>query len=207
MATNIKKLVVVGHGAAGLSAALSAAEQARDRGLQLEITLLEKSPQDEAGGNTRWSPSYMRLAAPDRIEPGFEGDMLEASSGLADRNYYRTLAENAVQTVGWLRTHGVEFVTPVYYLSVGPPRIQPVGGGREIVERLAGAAKKARVSVRYESCAAKLLMTKGSVSGIDVRTADGVLTTLDADAVVLGSGGYQGNPEMMQTHFGQGAAT
>jgi tricarballylate dehydrogenase len=207
MAPPVKKLVVVGHGAAGLAAALSAAEQARDRGLPIEITLLEKSREPEAGGNTRWSPSYMRLAAPDRIAPEFEDDMQKASGGLADRDYYRTLAENAVQTIGWLQAYGVEFTTPIYYLSVGPPRIQPVGGGREIVERLAGAAKKARVSVRYESCAAKLLMTKGSVSGIDVRTADGVLTTLDADAVVLGSGGYQGNPEMMQTHFGQGAGT
>jgi tricarballylate dehydrogenase len=207
MAPPVKKLVVVGHGAAGLAAALSAAEQARDRGLPIEITLLEKAREPEAGGNTHWSPSYMRLAAPDRIAPEFEDDMQKASGGLADRDYYRTLAENAVQTIGWLQAYGVEFTTPIYYLSVGPPRIQPVGGGREIVERLAEAAKKARVSVRYESCAAKLLMTKGSVSGIDVRAADGVLTTLDADAVVLGSGGYQGNPEMMQTHFGRGAGT
>jgi tricarballylate dehydrogenase len=207
MATNIKKLVVVGHGAAGLAAALSAAEQARDRGLQLEITLLEKSPQDEAGGNTRWSPSYMRLAAPDRIEPGFEDDMLEASGGLADRNYYRTLAENAVQTIGWLRTHGVEFVTPVYYLSVGPPRIQPVGGGRAIVERLAEAARNAGVTVLYESSAVKLVTTERNVSGIDVQDSGGVTTTFDADAVVLASGGFQGNASMMQTHFGQGAAT
>jgi tricarballylate dehydrogenase len=167
MAPPVKKLVVVGHGAAGLAAALSAAEQARDRGLPIEITLLEKAREPEAGGNTRWSPSYMRLAAPDRIAPEFEDDMQKASGGLADRDYYRTLAENAVQTIGWLQAYGVEFTTPIYYLSVGPPRIQPVGGGREIVERLAEAAKKARVSVRYESCAAKLVMTKGSVSGID----------------------------------------
>ena len=39
-------------------------------------------------------------------------------------------------TVAWLQSHGVEFSTPTYYLSVGPPRIQPVGGGRAIVERL-----------------------------------------------------------------------
>src|SRR6266852_3249771 len=143
MTRNLQKLIVVGHGAAGLAAALAAAEQAYSCGLHVDITLLEKSSEAEAGGNTRWSPSYMRLGAPDRLAPGFEDDMLEASGGLADRNYFRILAENAVQTIGWLQTHGVEFSIPVYYLSVGPPRIQPVGGGSVIVEKLVDAAQRA----------------------------------------------------------------
>jgi hypothetical protein len=62
--------------------------------------------------------------------------MLDASGGLADRGYFRTLADNAVQTIGWLQTRGVEFITPIYYPSAGPARIQPIGGGRAIVERL-----------------------------------------------------------------------
>src|SRR5450755_661314 len=98
MKRDSQKLVVVGHGAAGLAAALSAAEQARSRGLAIEVALLEKSREDEAGGNTRFSPSYMRLDAPDRISPSFENDMQEVSAGLADPNYFRTLAENAPQT-------------------------------------------------------------------------------------------------------------
>src|SRR3981189_3654067 len=130
------KLVVVGHGAAGLAAALSAAEQARSRGLPVDITLLDKSREAEAGGNTRWSPSYMRLDAPDRLGPGFEEEMQQSSGGLADADYFRTLAENAVQTIGWLQSHGVEFAIPVYYLSSGPARIQPVGGGSALVAKL-----------------------------------------------------------------------
>jgi len=208
MTRNPQKLVVVGHGAAGLVAAVSAAEHARSRGLQIEITLLEKSQEDEAGGNTRWSPSNMRLAAPDRLDPGFEDDMLEVSGGLADRNYFRTLAENAVQTIGWLQIHGVEFVTPVYYLSAGPARIQPVGGGSAIVEKLLKAAKRAEVKVRYESRAIRLVMAEGQrIGGVDIRSGDGVTATLDADAVVLACGGFQGDLAMMRTQFGPGAET
>jgi succinate dehydrogenase/fumarate reductase flavoprotein subunit len=55
------RLVVVGHGAAGLAAAVAAAEAARSHDLAVEITLLEKAAQEAAGGNTLWSPSYMRL--------------------------------------------------------------------------------------------------------------------------------------------------
>jgi tricarballylate dehydrogenase len=41
-----RKLVVVGHGAAGLAAALSAAEHAQSRGVAVDITVLEKSRED-----------------------------------------------------------------------------------------------------------------------------------------------------------------
>src|SRR5450631_3449746 len=161
MPRNPRKLVIVGHGAAGLAAALSAAERAHGLGVSVEITLLEKSREDEAGGNTRWSPSNMRLDAPDLLSPAFEEDMQEASGGLADRDYFHTLADNAVSTIGWLQSHGIQFVTPLYYLSAGPARIQPVGGGGAIVAKLVEAAKQAGATVRYQSEALRLVMAEG----------------------------------------------
>ncbi len=106
----------------------------------------------------------MRLAAPDRLAPGFEDDMQEASGGLADQNYFRTLAEHATATIGWLQTHGVEFTIPVYYLSIGPPRIQPAGGGSAIVEKLSDAAKQAGVKFLYATSAMRLRMVGGARS-------------------------------------------
>jgi tricarballylate dehydrogenase len=206
MTQNSRKLVVVGHGAAGLAAALSAAKQARSRGLRLDITVLEKSREDEAGGNTRWSPSYMRLAAPDRLAPGFEDDMQQASGGLADQAYFRTLAEQATATIGWLQTHGVEFDTPIYYLSAGPPRIQPAGGGRVIVEKLSHAAKQAGVKFLYETSAMRLRVVEDRVCGLDIQSGDGA-AILDADAVVLACGGFQGNAAMMGAQFGSAGET
>jgi len=149
----------------------------------------------------------MRLDAPDRLGCGFEDDMLEASGGLADRNYFRALAENAVPTIGWLQAHGVEFTIPIYYLSAGPARIQPVGGGKAIVEKLRDAAKSAGVKVRYESCVTRLVMAAHRVRGVEFQCSDGVTTTLDADAVILASGGFQGNAAMMRAQFGLGAET
>jgi tricarballylate dehydrogenase len=207
MAREPPKLVVIGHGAAGLAAALSAAERSLQRGLPVDITLLEKSREAEAGGNTRWSPSNMRLDTPDRIDPGFEDDMLEVSGGRADRSYFRTLADNAVATIGWLRSHGVEFAAPVYYLSAGPARIQPVGGGAAIIGELGDAAKRAGVKVRYQAEAVRLVMAGGRVCGVETRAGDSVTTTLDADAVILACGGFQGNPAMMRAHFGPHAET
>jgi tricarballylate dehydrogenase len=207
MAQDTKKLVVVGHGAAGLAAALSAAEQARTCGLPLDITLLEKSGEADAGGNTSCSPSNMRLVAPDRLDSGFERDMLAASGGRGDRDYFRALADNAVETVGWLQAHGVEFISPPYYLSVGPARIQPVGGGSAIVAKLCDAAKQAAVKIRYRTEARRLAMAEGRVRGVEILSGDGVASTLDADAAILASGGFQANPAMMRAHFGPAAET
>ena len=72
-----RDLIIVGQGAADLAAALSAAEASRRRGLPIRITLGDKAFELEAGGNARWSPSYMRMAVPDRVEPAFVGDMLK----------------------------------------------------------------------------------------------------------------------------------
>jgi len=202
MASRSGKLVVVGQGAAGLAAALSAAEEARRCDVAIDITILEKAREEEAGGNTRFSPSYMRMAAPDRIAPGFEDDMREACGGQGDTDYFRTLAEHATSTMAWLQSHGVEFSIPPYYLSVGPPRIQPVGGGRAIIERLGQAAKAADVRISYASAALRLILSEGRIGGIELRAEGGTTIALDADAIVLATGGFQGDPAMMQAQFG-----
>jgi tricarballylate dehydrogenase len=133
--------------------------------------------------------------------------MREASLGRADESYFHVLAERAAPTMAWLMAHGVEFATPTYYLSVGPPRIQPVGGGLVIIDRLALAARKANVAIRFESEARRLVLSNGRICGIDIRSAGGEASTLEADAIVLATGGFQGNAAMMQAQFGPLART
>ena len=200
------EIIVVGQGAAGLAAALSAVEEARARGLPVAVTLVEKASADEAGGNTRWSPSYMRMAAPDRVEPSFVHDMLEATRFQGDETYFARLAHDAPATVKWIAAHGVEFIQPVYYLAKGPPRIQPAGGGPAIVDKLVRAARQAGVAFRHGRAAHSLVSENGRVTGLIVEHA-GARETLPASAVVLACGGFQGDGSMMREHFGEGAQT
>ncbi|HEX3860480.1 MAG TPA: FAD-binding protein, partial [Stellaceae bacterium] len=86
-------------------------------------------------------------------------------------------------------------------------RIQPVGGGRAIIDRLTEAAAGAGVKLRYESPMMRLRMGEGGVSGVEVRTSGRPAATLDADAVILASGGFQGDVTMMRKHFGPSAET
>jgi tricarballylate dehydrogenase len=202
------RLVVVGHGAAGLAAAVAAAETARARSLDVEVTLLEKAGAEAAGGNTLWSPAYMRLDAPDRVAPDFEAAMREATGG-RDAAYFHALARDAVATVSWLEGHGVAFSQPPYYLAAGPLRIQPVGGGRALIAALSAAAKRHGVTIRC-CCAASDIVntTGGGIAGVTVvgDVSNGA-EIVAADAVVLACGGFQADREMMRAHFGPGSET
>src|SRR5579864_5266466 len=198
----VPRLVVVGHGAAGLAAAVGAAEAARHHELAVNITLIEKASEESAGGNTLWSPSYMRLDAPDRLSPEFEDDMAKASDGRGDKRYFRTLADNATATTAWLQGHGIEFSSPPYYLSAGPKRIQPIGGGRAVVGALSRAARSLDVAFLYEHSAIELVMAgDGRIGGLTVVSRNRT-STLPTDAIVVATGGFQADVEMMRKHFG-----
>jgi tricarballylate dehydrogenase len=148
----------------------------------------------------------MRMAAVDRIAPDFEHDMQLASHGRADQAYFQTLAKNAPETIAWLQRKGVEFSTPVYYLSAGPPRIQPNGGGRAIIEHLSETVRRADVQILYD-CTAKYIASGGRSRYVLKMAGGHGERTIEADAVIFASGGFQGSAEMMCTHFGSAAAT
>jgi tricarballylate dehydrogenase len=201
-----RHIVVVGQGAAGLAAALAAGEENQRVADPIRITLIDKAVESDAGGNTRWSPCNMRMAAPDRIEPSFVQDMLAATQFKGDETYFRRLAENAPETVAWIASRGISFIQPPYYLAKGPPRIQPVGGGAALVQALTGAVREAGVAILYQRTAEELVVANGRVTGV-VVSAGTVREPIHADAVVLACGGFQGNKGMMLQHFGPGAET
>jgi tricarballylate dehydrogenase len=201
-------IVVVGCGAAGLSAALAAAEAASSGTPGCRIVLIERAPKGQHGGNTRWSPSYMRMSAPDRVAPRFEEDMQAASGGRADPAYFRRLREEAPAAIDWLARKGMAFHRPVYYLSAGTPRIQPVGGGSAILAALESSAQAKGVYIRYEIGAERLLLgPTGAVEGVEARRSTGEIDLIEARAVVLACGGFAGSGEMLERHVGAGAAS
>jgi tricarballylate dehydrogenase len=106
--------------------------------------------------------------------------------------------------VAWIKSHGVEFHQPTYYLAKGPPRIQPVGGGPAIIETLSRAAKAAGVAVRYSSPVQRFIHQDGRIRGVEIA-GEGAAREVPANAVILAAGGFQANPDMMREHFGPGA--
>ncbi len=208
-------VVVVGGGVAGLSAACSAAEAGAI------VALLERSPEAETGGNTRYTEAFLRMKSLEATADGFEAALVddfmgypdpsvvreaalpgERQSGLwrsthtVDPEYVATLSEQAPKALAWMAGHGVRFdFLPTPFLTQTTTRMAPVGGGLAIVETMGKAARRLGVRFCFETTARDLITDNGAVVGVRAATGDGVAEY--RGQVVLASGGYQGNAEMM----------
>ncbi len=200
-------IVVVGCGVAGISAALSAAENAKKINKKLKIAILERANYDNRGGNSRWTASYMRMKNLDEVADNFVEDMMVFSDNYSDREYIETLAENAGSTLRWVEEQGVDFdYLPTMFLTSARPRLLPVGGGRAIIDTLSRRAGGLGVEIIYEATAWKLLLDdEGSINGLKVRVKGGSSLHLNIGALILATGGFQGNQEMMAQYVGRDA--
>jgi tricarballylate dehydrogenase len=200
-------LVVIGCGAAGLSAAVSHAAAATKRNRQSRIAVLERASREGRGGATRWTSAWFRITEDRRLDPEFVGLMETLSGGLADLDYCRTLAREVTETLRFLEDNGVGltyFKQPFANRNTGGGLGMPVRGGVGIVDGLAAVVERTSASeILYATEAVRLsLSPDGRLDGVVVRGADGLLRTLASRAVVIACGGFEGNPEMLTQYIG-----
>lgn len=227
MAQGVKDVVVVGCGIGGLASAVSALEGGA------RVTVLERAPQEERGGQTRYTEAYLRMKSETEVSDDFEDFLARNASGAidpalvaetgraeADRSHAArglslfepdvigTFAEEAPATIAWMKGFGLRFeALPTQFLTKSQPRLLPVGGGAALVEGLAAEAERAGATFLYQCTATGLdLDEAGKVCGLHYRDASGKLARLAADAVVLACGGFQGNAEMMAQYLGPRAS-
>src|SRR5688572_17557464 len=101
MKSNVFDLVVVGHGIAGLSAALSAMQNGA------KVAVLERAPVDESGGCTRYTEAYLRLKSEDELSDDFEAVLADTGSANPDPSLVHAMARPAAEWPGILRTMSV----------------------------------------------------------------------------------------------------
>lgn len=203
-------LVVIGCGAAGLSAAVSYAASAHKENRQARIAVLERATKEGRGGATRWTSAWFRITGDRRLDPAFVGQMEAVSKGLADLTYCRTLEREVGATLDFLEANGVEliyFKQPFPNRNSGGGLGMPAGGGVSIVDGLASVLDRTpSAEVHYETEAVRLSVSAdGRIDGVVVRGRDGLLRKLDARAVVIASGGFEGNSEMLTQYLGERA--
>lgn len=218
-------VVVVGAGVAGLSAAVSAAEKGA------QVAILERAVEAESGGNTRYTEAFMRMSSVDAPADDFEdrltGDfmghpdpelMADAAHTFVKRSavhrghhifdvdYVSTLSEEAAPTLAWIRAHGVAIeALPTPFLTSSTTRLSPVGGGLALVEGLGAAARGLGVDFHFQTTAQSLMSQNGVVTGVIAKTPTGRVG-FDG-VVVLASGGFQGNAEMITRYMGHRGLT
>jgi tricarballylate dehydrogenase len=203
-------IVVIGCGAAGLSAAVSYSAAARAQGRSARIAVLERASREERGGATRWTSSWFRITADRRLDPAFIGTMERVSNGLADLDYCRTLESEVTATLYFLEENGVEliyFQQPFPNRNTGGGLGMPARGGGGIVDGLAAVVDRTPgAGILYGTEAVRLSTSDDDrVDGVIVRGKDGLLRKLAARTVVIAAGGFEGNAEMLTRYLGERA--
>ena len=216
-------VLVVGCGIAGLSAAVTALQAGA------QVTVVERAPREERGGNTRWTESLLRMKSESEVSDDFEahfmanaGHHLDPSLvretarsygdwpaivktlGFTDPELIASFAAAAGPTLSWLKSFGVRFdFLPTYFITSSSPRMAPVGGGLALVEALAGALEQHGGRILYETTARQLLRdSAGRILGVRAVDRAGRSHALHARSVVLASGGFEGNPELLTRYLG-----
>lgn len=203
-------VVVIGMGAAGLAAAVSHVDACAGAGRPPRVAVLERAPEAERGGATRYTSSWFRITEDRRLDPAFVETMASVSDGLADLDYCRALEREVGATLAFLDGHGVEvtyFKQPFPNRNTGGGLGMPIGGGLAIVDGLAAIIEQADgVELLYETEAVRLdLSAEGRIDTVLARGRDGLLRRLGARTVVIASGGFEGNREMLTQYLGERA--
>jgi len=197
-------LIVIGCGAAGLSAAVS---HAAARGEGARIAVLERATREGRGGATRWTSSWFRITGDRRLDPAFVELMGAVSEGKANLDICRALERETRGTLDFLEANGVElifFQQPFANRNTGGGLGMPARGGVGIVDALADVVERnAGSEILYETEALRLLRSgSGAVEGVEVRGPGGAVRSLRAPSVVIACGGFEGSKDLLARHLG-----
>lgn len=194
------ELLVIGGGAAGFAAALEAAQKG------VQVLLLEKTA--EIGGSSAMSGGCLAFAGTDLqraegVEDSSEllrKDLLEVGQHDNDPHVVDAYVRHQLETYEWLRQAGVEF-SPSVESSSGQsvPRVHTVDPADMVRTLAARCRESGRVSMRMSTRAMRLVRRDETspVTGIVAEGVDGPLSIEASKGVVLASGGFCRNAELV----------
>jgi fumarate reductase flavoprotein subunit len=199
-------VVIVGAGAAGLAAAVTA----HDAG----ATVMVIEADEKVGGSSRLSGGHFYAAGTSlQRDAGIVGDTPDAmfdywmtlNQWMIEPGVARAYCDNASPTLEWLRSLGVEYKPERIYRSGAdsvPRGHPPEGEGLAVIRVLDAERLKRGIDLALMTRADRLLCsTDGRVVGLEAGGE-----TLRAGAVVIASGGFGQNREFIERYWPDAAA-
>lgn len=204
-------VVVVGAGAAGLSAAITAQEAGAN------VLLIERA--GVSGGSTvRSGGKILAAGTPWQEKQGYtdNADMMYEYLMSFDRDdimneaLVRAFCDASAENLQWLEDRGVK-VQDVEYIhsSLTPWRVhntmggggQTSGHGGQITAPLVNLYDEKGGKTVYNCRAEELIVGEnGAVVGVKAAMTDGTPVVINAKSVILATGGYAKNEEMLDKY-------
>ncbi len=194
-------IVVVGQGAAGTAAAFAAGE------LGAKVVGLEKK--GLAGGTGNFSEGIFAVGT--KMQRDYYIPLTKDETFKKIMNYghwrsnarlVRAIVDKSADTVDWMIKHGVKFekLTTNYPGGLYTWHIYEGRGAGWINLFQKKSKSDYGVEVLFNTPAEKLLMKDGKVAGVIAKDKDGNTVTVNAKAVIIATGGFADNPEMMKKY-------
>jgi len=199
-------IVVIGAGSAGLSAGIQAAQEGAD------VIVFEKMPM--TGGTSQFAEGVFGMNSSVQKARGISFDenelfrnAMEFTHWKSNARLVRTFMNKSGETIDWLLEQGLH-ISEVKAVVPGEPATWHVFEGRgaaltaKLTENLKGMDN---VRLFISTPVTKLLMSKdGKVKGVEAENEDGETIRVNAKAVIIATGGFANNVEMMKEYTGFG---
>ena len=199
-------LVVVGGGNAALCAAITAAEAGA------RVVVLESAPKTYRGGNSRHTRNFrcmhrgpLSVLTDVYTEDEYFEDLLRVTKGKTDEDLARMVIRSSEECLPWMEEHGVRFQPSLSgTLSLSRTNAFFLGGGKALVNAYYNTAEDLGVQVHYDADVSHVGIDGNRFTHVDV-TIEGRSRRVEGKAVVLASGGFQGNIDWLADAWGPAA--
>ncbi|MGY3704200.1 flavocytochrome c [Vagococcus martis] len=194
-------IIIVGAGGAGMSAALQAKEEGKNP------VILEKMP--VAGGNTLKASSGMNASETKfQKEAGitdsndkFYEETLKGGHNTNDKELLRYYVDNSASAIDWLDSMGIKLNNLTITGGMSEKRThRPEDGsavGEYLVHGLLNNIHEKEIPIFVNADVTEILEKDSVVDGVKV-TVEGKEKEVHGKAVVVTTGGYGANPEMLE---------
>lgn len=191
------QIVIVGGGPAGLSAAI----EAKEAGVN-DVLLIEKM--DILSGNGKFDMNFYDMIESEAqkangvedSKEAFLADLKESAWDAKER--LEAQAEGAALLDPWLRGMGVEL--NYNYSNRSHMAEADAYAGEEIQDGLEKKVKELGVEVRTGTSGYDLIVEDGKITGVKVKNNDNQYYDIKADAVIMATGGFSANKELVEKY-------
>jgi len=200
-------LIAVGAGGAGLAAAVTVAEAGKKAIIldRLRVT----------GGASVFAKGLFATQSHIQKKEGVETDPdkiflqhMEYTHYLSNARLVRAIIDKSADTIKWLEDRGTVYrgVPPLY---PGAPRTWHTTKleGKGITKGLTARAKELGIPIHFRTRARKLIIEGGKIAGVIADDKDGNTVQYRGKTVVIASGGFANNEDMMRKYTGAGEPT